>query len=262
MRCEEIRELLPLHALGALDASEAAAVRAHLASGCPRCVSELASLVETAAQIPYAGKLEEPSPMAKARLMTMVREEARPAAGPAPAIRPAAWSRAGWAAAAAAVVIAFFSGTSMNRRYQAEAADLRQQLQTQKEELARLEQQVRRTRDTIMLVRSPGSKVIDLQGQEDLSGSAARVFWDVRRGSWRLYADNLPPAGAGKTYQLWLVTAQAKISAGVFDPSSEEAAGSVAVPADAGTVVAAAVTPEPEGGSPQPTGKIILLGNI
>ena len=104
--------------------------------------------------------------------------------------------------------------------------------------------------------------MIDLQGQEDLSGSAARVFWDVRRGSWRLYADNLPPAGAGKTYQLWLVTAQAKISAGVFDPASEEASGSVALPADAGTVVAAAVTPEPEGGSPQPTGKIILLGKI
>ncbi|HEU5180824.1 MAG TPA: anti-sigma factor, partial [Candidatus Polarisedimenticolia bacterium] len=66
----------------------------------------------------------------------------------------------------------------------------------------------------------------------------------------------------GKTYQLWLVTAQAKISAGVFDPSSEEAAGSVAVPTDAGAVVAAAVTPEPAGGSPQPTGKIILLGKI
>jgi hypothetical protein len=261
MRCEEIRDLLPLHVLGGLEPAEAEAVRRHLETGCPRCAAEAASFVEVTAQIPFAGKLEEPSPMAKARLMAAVRGAER---APAPRVpqRASLWSRAGWGAAAAAVVVAFFSGTSMSRRYQAEAADLRQQLQAQKEELARLEQQFRRTRDTILLVRSPGSKVIDLQGQEDLSGSAARVFWDVRRGSWRLYADNLPPAGAGKTYQLWLVTAQAKISAGVFDPATEESSGSVAVPADAGTVVAAAVTPEPEGGSPQPTGKIILLGKI
>jgi len=262
MRCEEIRELLPLHAVGALEASEAAAVRAHLASGCPRCASELASLVETAAQIPFAGKLEEPSAMARARLMAKLRDESTAAAPRKPETRPAIWRSAGWVAAAAAVVLAFVSGNATSRRYQSEAADLKAQLQTQKEELVRLEQQVRHTRDTILLVRSPGSKVIDLQGQESLSASAARVFWDVRRGTWRLYADNLPPAGEGKTYQLWLVTAQKKISAGVFDPSSEEAAGSVAVPADAGAVVAAAVTPEPAGGSPQPTGKIILLGKI
>lgn len=261
MRCEEIRDLLPLHALGGLEPSEAEAVRRHLEAGCPGCAAEVASFVEVAGQIPFAGQLEEPSPMAKSRLMAKVRGAERPAV-PSAAQRSSLWSRAGWAAAAAAVVIAFLSGTAMSRRYQSEAADLRQQLQAQKEELVRLEQQFRRTRDTIMLVRSPGSKVIDLQGQEDLAGSAARVFWDVRRGSWRLYADNLPPAGAGKTYQLWLVTAQAKISAGVFDPASEEASGSVAVPADAGSVVAAAVTPEPEGGSPQPTGKIILLGKI
>jgi hypothetical protein len=49
----------------------------------------------------------------------------------------------------------------------------------------------------------------------------------------------------------------------VFDPSVEDgASGTVSVPPEAGAVVAAAVTPEPEGGSPQPTGNILLLGKI
>ena len=200
--------------------------------------------------------------MAKARLMAAIRKDAQ--APPQRAgTRGIPWASAGLAAAAAALVVAFLTGSFVSRRYEAQTRDLREQIRSQKEELVRLEQQVRRTRDTILLVRSPGSRVIDLQGQDELASSAARVFWDVRKGTWRLYADNLPPAGAGKTYQLWLVTDKAKISAGVFDPDKEEEpSGTVTVPPEAGAVVAAAVTPEPAGGSPQPTGAILLLGKI
>ena len=261
MRCEEIRELLPLHALGMLEAAEAAEVRAHLAAGCPHCGGEMAASGETVAQIPFSLQEEEPSPMAKARLMAAIRSEGF--ARQVPAARTGFWGKAAGLAAAASVVAALLTGSLVSRRYRLESEDLRAQIRMQKEELARLEGQFRRTRDTILLVRSPGSKVIDLQGQEARAASAARVFWDVRRGTWRLYADNLPSAGPGRTYQLWLVTAKAKISAGVFDPSSEEgASGFVSVPPEAGSVVAAAVTPEPEGGSLQPTGDILLLGKI
>ena len=200
--------------------------------------------------------------MAKARLLSAVRKD--PAAeGPRIAREGKAGAKAGALAAAAAILAALLTGTVMARRSRAVTAELVSQIHLQREELARLEQQVRRTRDTIQMVRSPGSRVIDLAGQADRAGSAARIFWDVRRGSWTLYADNLPPAGPGKTYQLWLVTAGSKISAGTFDSSTgEEAAGRVALPAGAGAVVAAAVTLEPAGGSSQPTSGILLLGKI
>ncbi|MCI0568163.1 MAG: anti-sigma factor [Acidobacteria bacterium] len=261
MRCEEVQELLALHALDALERGDAEEVRRHLESGCPRCAGELAAFTEAQAAIPFALPAQEPSPMAKARLMAAVRKDAlgSPRAGRA----GGAWGRAGLAAAAAAIVVAILTGSYTSRRYELQTRELRAQIRSQQEELVRLEQQFRRTRDTILLVRSPGSKVIDLQGQEGLATAAARVFWDVRRGTWRLYADNLPPAGEGKTYQLWLVTAKEKISAGVFDPlKDEEPSGTVTVPPEAGAVVAAAVTPEPAGGSPQPTGSILLLGKI
>ena len=106
-------------------------------------------------------------------------------------------------------------------------------------------------------------KVIDLAGQGPGVGSSARIFWDQGRQHWKLYAASLPPAGPGKTYQLWLVTPTAKLSAGTFDPGTEgEATGRVEVPLESGPVLAAAVTDEPAGGSPQPTGTILLLGKI
>ena len=147
--------------------------------------------------------------MAKARLMAAVRGEET--AERPPAARAGSWGKAIGLAAAASVVAASLTGTLVSRSHRTESDKLRAQIQIQKEELTRLESQFRRTRDTILLVRSPGSKVIDLQGQEERAASAARVFWDVRRGTWRLYADNLPAAGPGRTYQLWLVTAKAKI---------------------------------------------------
>ena len=230
-------------------------------SGCPRCAGELAAFTEAQAAIPFALPAQEPSPMAKARLMAAVRKDA--SASPPSGMTVGVWGKAGLAAAAAAIIMAVLALTLTSRRYESQTRELRAQVRSQQEELVRLQQQFRRTRDTILLVRSPGSRVIDLQGQEGLASAAARVFWDVRRGTWRLYADNLPPAGEGKTYQLWLVTAKEKISAGVFDPEKdEEASGTVTVPPDAGAVVAAAVTPEPAGGSPQPTGSILLLGKI
>ncbi len=196
--------------------------------------------------------------MAKARLMAAVGKDQQPAISSA-----APWWRAIAAPLAAAIVVAILTGVLMGRRQQAVTAGLLRQIESQKEELASLKRQVGQARQTIQLVSSPGVKVIDLAGQGARADSAARVFWDRRRASWQLYADNLPPAGSGKTYQLWLITAGAKISAGTFDPAPfGEASGSISLPPEAGTVLAAAITDEPEGGSPQPTGQILLLGKI
>ena len=136
---------------------------------------------------------------------------------------------------------------------------MRAQLESQSASLASLQRQVLQAQNAIRMAGAPGVRVVDLAGQAALSASAARVFWDAKGDAWQLYAANLPPPPAGKTYQLWLITASAKISAGTF---TSEGSGRVVVPREAGEVVAAAVTDEPEGGSPQPTGSILLLGKI
>ena len=264
MRCEELKDLVPLHLTGLLEGEEAARLREHLEGGCPSCAAEVAATAAALDELPYALPVEEPSPLVKARLLARVRKESGPGAS-----RAAIWPRAAAAGIAAALVAAALTGVVVGRRSDARLGDLRDQIARQRERLARqeaemgaLRDQLQKTRDTIRLVSAPGVMVVNLQGQGTASGSVARVFWDRSAASWQLYAANLPPPTPGKTYQLWLITGKSKISAGLFDPAAGTASGSVVVPAGEGPVLAAAVTDEPIGGSPQPTGTILLLGKV
>jgi anti-sigma-K factor RskA len=259
MRCDEMKDLLPLQAAGVLEAQEEAAVRGHLEDGCPHCAAEFAAARETLGFLPFSLPVEEPSPMAKARLMEAVRREA----GPARAPWRVSWMGAAATSLAAASAAALLTGTLMVRRHGAETADLRAEIVRQREATAALRRQILEARQSIRLVSSPGVLVVDLAGQGERAGATARVFWDRGGDRWQLYAANLPPPESGKIYQLWLITATAKISAGTFETGTAgEASGSVALPPDAGPVLAAAVTDEPPGGSPQPTGSILLLGKV
>jgi anti-sigma-K factor RskA len=72
---------------------------------------------------------------------------------------------------------------------------------------------------------------------------------------------NIRPPKPGMTYQVWLVTADAKISAGTFKP---DAAGRTMMHAryalDRDALRSVAVTEEPEGGMPAPTGPMVIAG--
>jgi hypothetical protein len=89
----------------------------------------------------------------------------------------------------------------------------------------------------------------------------ALMFWDKATNRWTFIAHNMPALGAGRTYQLWLVTAGEKISAGTF---SVTAGGDALVQAtyvlDPNALKAVAVTEEPAGGVSQPTGAMVVVG--
>jgi hypothetical protein len=91
-------------------------------------------------------------------------------------------------------------------------------------------------------------------------GSSAQVLWSRTRGVV-LSGSRLPGPGPEKTYQLWLVTgSQSSVSAGVFVPDATGRATLVVDPAPkvAGPVVGAAITLEPAGGRPTPSGQMLL----
>ena len=93
-----------------------------------------------------------------------------------------------------------------------------------------------------------------------LTIARARALWSRSRGLV-FTAANLPPAPAGKAYQVWVVTAQAPISAGLLTPDSSGVGTQYYVtPADIAPPVAVAVTLEPAGGVPAPTGERYLIG--
>jgi anti-sigma-K factor RskA len=62
-------------------------------------------------------------------------------------------------------------------------------------------------------------------------------------------------------YQLWVVTTAAPISAGLLTPdSSGRVSATIETPPDIPQPVAMAVTIEPAGGVPTPTGEKFLVG--
>jgi anti-sigma-K factor RskA len=74
---------------------------------------------------------------------------------------------------------------------------------------------------------------------------------------------NLPLPPPGRVYQVWVVTAQAPVSAGLLTPdSSGRATVFFNTPADIPPPVAVAVTLEPAGGVPAPTGEKYLVGMV
>ena len=92
----------------------------------------------------------------------------------------------------------------------------------------------------------------------------AKVVWDTKAQQWAIYIFDLPAPPSDKDYQLWYVTKNAKISAAVFrtDEQGRTVLKLTLPPEALAGLAATAVTLEPRGGSPQPTGKFYLKASI
>ena len=90
-----------------------------------------------------------------------------------------------------------------------------------------------------------------------------KTYFRRSTGQVLLVASNLPPAPAGKVYELWLVpsTGGAPLAAGLFRPDSQGNISAQITQTAAGSDAKAfAVTLEPEGGSPVGTPPILFSG--
>jgi anti-sigma-K factor RskA len=106
----------------------------------------------------------------------------------------------------------------------------------------------------VVVLGAPDLVRVALAGQPVAPRAAARAFWSRSRGLV-FTASNLPPLAGGRTYQLWIVTGQTPVGAGLLKPGVDGITHAVfATPSDLSTPVAMAVTIEPDGGVPAPTG--------
>jgi hypothetical protein len=116
-------------------------------------------------------------------------------------------------------------------------------------------------RTQLAVLEAPDLQRINLAGQPAAPKASARAFWSRSRGLV-FTASDLPAAPAGKTYQLWVLTkAPAPISAGLFKPDPQGRVAAVfETPLDLPQPIGMAVTIEPDGGVPAPTGDKYLVG--
>ena len=284
MTHEQAREALEALALDALDASERGAVMAHVAT-CAICQSELAALENTAGELALAAA---PIPMPpaqrdriRARLLARAAadraselsaaaapqlrvETGRSAAGgDVTPLRPYTKVRRtfgppAWIAMAAGLVAILGVGAFLKASRERDAA--RQSLAavqaatgTQLAALDSLRATLTARERMISSLIGPQVAVMTLASTNPASPTG-RMFWDQQRDAWTFVAHHIPMPKAGRTYQMWLVTPTAKISAGTFMPSPDGEVmmqATYALPKD--SLAAVAVTDEPMGGSPQPT---------
>jgi len=90
-----------------------------------------------------------------------------------------------------------------------------------------------------------------------------RILFDVANRTWHVRVFDLKPLPPGKTYELWFITPdEKKIPAGTFDVDPEGNGSIMVSVPDNVQVALTAITDEPVGGSPQPTGTVQLAGQI
>lgn len=288
---EEARNTLGALALDTLDMSERAAVLSHVA-GCVTCRGELALLERTASELAYAvtpvSLPADRRDRIRERLMAraVVEREASTTAvssGPARNIgavlpgrsavpitsarsRLDGMSRSTLMALAASVVAVVSLGLlAVTLR---ERDSLRDALRTASalggSSVTAVDSLRNALEDRDRLIANltgPRVAVMTLASTSSLSPSG-RMFWDQAHDAWTFVGHHLQAPAPGRTYQLWLVTRTAKISAGTFTPAGNGEAvvrATYALPQD--ELAAVAVTEEPATGSPQPTSAPFLVAS-
>lgn len=245
-------------AIDSLDPDERARIAAHVDS-CAECADAVRSYAPVVEALAWSAPDRALPASARAALMARVH------ASVVPAVSSRKFDVTTWLPLAASFVALLGVGSyamvlrdrvaDLERRlFEAERVALRDASNARREG-ARLESAV--------AVLSAGDMVrIDLAGQAISPAAHARALWSRERGMV-FTAGQLPPLPPGKVYQVWVVTAQAAVSAGLLALDTNGAAvGVYQTPADIPPPVAVAVTIEPEGGVPAPTGEKYLVGMI
>lgn len=287
MTHDEAAELIADAALDALTPGDQEAVLAHAAT-CAQCGPALATLRNAISQLAFAVPSVADDPVRRARVRTRLLARARADLAVANGGRGGAWGSErigpgvvaaasvdsdaprrswlaspglGWGLALAAGLVGILA---VYRRGAMDDWQLTQVAQQRDSLAARVEALHDSIAARDQLVAAVTGKQIS--SMRLTSGTVrapwAWMFWDHATNRWTLVARDLVVPPAGKTYQLWLVTPHAKISAGTFEPQpdgSAEVQATYALAAD--SLQAVAITQEPVGGVPQPTGPLIIAAN-
>ena len=259
MTSDEMRELAAVYALGGLDGEDRARFEALLQASDPEATGALREFQGTLVELAGETTVAPPAGIKQA-LMERIGAPAGVRSSPSIAVaRPdrtvvprRSWWPTVWAAAMAAGIAAIAVGFSLSAMYEKRIDRLvaeTRSLRAESEGLKRI----------LALVRDPRAQVVALAGLAPAPSARARMIWSPLQGGLLVTA-GLPAAPSGKAYQLWAIQGtNAPVSAGVFEVGADGAA-TVRVPPLPGVdrVDVFAVTLEPAGGVPAPTGQMYL----
>jgi len=263
---EKMEELLAFYALDAVTDSERQQVEAYVASD-PEARLRLDEMMRTASALAYASEPLNPPPALKRTLMDRVNADAEKRFAPPAPIQTSAWSRfiesilprAGTLFPQAVTVLSLFIALAVG----AWGLSLRNELKSLQAQTAQLQEELAQQREALALIASPNSQTFVVSGTDHQPGSHGQLIADSETGSAVLVVAGLQQLEAGKIYEFWLIKGDTPVAAGVFEVNEEgKAILQVSHAVTPGSYDAVGVSVEPEGGSVQPTGDIVMLGGI
>lgn len=253
MNHNEWLEKAEIYALSALDGEELTVFEAHLASGCALCEDRLREVRESLTQIPQSLIPLAPPPAVRSKLLQKIASEAIVPAQRRPQLRWLWWGIGAGALAAVGLLISLSWNLSTAQ----------QELQRLQGQMAALQVEVAKQQELVDFLSNPKARFIQLAGLGPSPGATGRLLWDPVSRKGLLLTAGLPELPAGQEYELWAITGDEPVPAGVFKVGGAGRALFRLPPLpEAKTFDKFAVTLEPAGGVSKPTGPMHLLGGI
>jgi anti-sigma-K factor RskA len=242
MTHSEMDELYELYLMGVLEFAQASEISDHLSRDCEHCSGRLR---ESSALLAALGTCVEPSAPPP-----QLRERVLAIAGKSSALlsvtKSSKWLLA-FALATAATVALLFWGFNE-----------RGNLQRVRQQLQEVSRQRNELRATLAILGEADTRTVKFGAIENQPHGQVFVS---RTGGVVFLGSRLPELASGKTFEFWLVPAKGNPqAAGLFRTNAQGIAVNVlAQSINPGDYAAVAVSIEPEGGSPQPSSKPILV---
>ena len=249
------QDLAAAYALGALSADEALRFEAFLATS-PEAQREVEEYREVAALLALSGPDATPGDALRDRVLARVAEaKARPL-GPAASPPRTAPAPAFWLALAASLIAAVGLGAGLISA-RARLGALETELSARNQALADTERRLTEREATLNSILEPGVQLFQLTATGD-PNPGIQLFWNRQRNQALLRGFKLKPVPEGRAYQLWFIKDGKPVPSITFKPELSGLAQAERIPVPTGGALsAAAVTVEPESGSP-----IVLVGSL
>ena len=257
------QDLAAAYALGALSADESRRFEAFLATS-PETQREVREYREVAALLALAGPdaaSSLPGGLRERAFARVAEQKIRPVGATAAKPPAARSSSVIWVALAASLLLAVALGAGLLSA-RGRLAAVETELAARNATLSHTAQALAQREATLNSILEPGVELYQLTSSGDPE-PGIQLFWDRQRNQAIVHGFRLKPVPTGKAYQLWFIKDGTPVPSVTFKPEADGHAKveNVAVP-EGGALTAAAVTVEPEGGSPQPTSPILLVGPL
>lgn len=244
MNCTELRDHYELYALGLAEDPESSEIRAHLDRGCEVCMGEMKRARGMMSLLGRSSTPAAPSPKLRRRILASVGAETH----------SFAWLPLLAGVAALSLAAAFYFA-GRERDFSAEVVKLTRESRSQIIELTQL-------REAFAIINAADSRVSSF-GENKPAPKGKMV---INSRGMLLIASNLPPAPAGKAYELWLIPKAkggAPIPFGMFQSESDGTVMHMEQRTlDTNTVAAVAVTMEVDSGVPAPTSTPMIVAPV